>query len=388
LLTGLYAHHHGVIENKAKPFQPQMTLATQLDAAGYYTFLVGKYLNLYGLCCAPAVPPGWDRWAAFGDPAYYDYDLWIDGGATPEHHGSAPADYSTDVLAEKAASLIAAAPRRKPIFAWIAAFGPHAPSTPAPRDVGAPCGLGRWDPPNWNEADVSDKPAYVRAQPLSKGLPPTATVACRPLLAVDDLVARVRDALAAKGRLANTLFVYMGDNGMNSGEHRLTGKAAPYETLVPFYVSWPARLGATPRTISERVENVDFAPTICDLAGCSLGPYPTGQTTPDGKSFAGLLVGNEQTLGRDAVLEELPATASGVPLWFSVTTTPLSPLGLWHYVEYGTGESELYDVSNGPCWKWHTGARGDPCELENRVSDPSLASLVAQLHTRLQQLRG
>ena len=28
---------------------------------------------------ARPVPPGWDRWVAFGDAKYYDYDLWIDG---------------------------------------------------------------------------------------------------------------------------------------------------------------------------------------------------------------------------------------------------------------------------------------------------------------------
>ena len=79
------------------------------------------------------------------------------------------------------------------------------------------------------------------------------------------------------GRLDNTLFVYSGDNGMNMGEHRLVNKSAPYVTQIPFLASWPARLGTTPRAVTERVQNIDFAPTICELAGCTLGPFPNGQ---------------------------------------------------------------------------------------------------------------
>ena len=54
---------------------------------------------------------------------------------------------------------------------------------------------------------------------------------------------------------------------------------------MPFFVSWPAALGTPPRTVSERVENIDLAPTLCELAGCTLGPYPNGQLPPDGNSF-------------------------------------------------------------------------------------------------------
>ena len=62
-LTGQHTHHHGVDKNTVRRFDPRMTIATQLDGAGYHTFHVGKYFNLYE-AIAPRVPPGWDRFHA------------------------------------------------------------------------------------------------------------------------------------------------------------------------------------------------------------------------------------------------------------------------------------------------------------------------------------
>ena len=268
---------------------------------------------------------GWTRFAAFGNPAYYNYDLWADG--VRRSYGSAPSDYSTDVIRETTLSYMRGAAPNKPMFLWIATNGPHSPATPAPRHAGVNCNPAKWTPPSWNEADVSDKPAYVRGLPLMKKAG-TNTVTCRPLLAIDELIGAVRDELSSEGRLANTLFVYGGDNGMSRGEHRLSGKNAPYVTNVPFAMSWTGRIAAGTK-ISTRLENIDFAPTVCAIVGCTLGPYPNGQTRPDGLSFAPLVLQNTP-FTRDAMLEELTIANDGVPSWASVITTTYSPLGLWH----------------------------------------------------------
>jgi arylsulfatase A-like enzyme len=413
-LTGQHTDNHGVVRNDASLFKPQMSIATQLHGVGYTTLLVGKYFNLWGKCCAPTVPPGWDHFTAFGQPAgeggaYYNYTLFTDGSATPEVHGSTPADYSTDVLSAKAVADLHAAPAGQPVFLWLTPFAPHQKLTPAPRYLTDPrCNaVARWDPPNFNEADVSDKPLWVQNTPLITGLTGRTghpvTGLCRTLLAVDDMVGAVRDELAREGRLADTLLIYAGDNGVSEGEHRLLQKQSPYTTDMPFLLSWPNGIGTTPRTVGDRVENIDLAPTLCELAGCTMGPYPNGQATPDGISFVPLLTG-ATTLGRDAVLEDERVTKSGgspsvPPTWFSITTTSSSPLATlgcstaasggcrWHYTEYKDGERELYDISNGPCWTWTPGSAGDPCELANRAGDPALASVQAALATRLAQLK-
>ena len=123
----------------------------------------------------------------------------------------------------------------------------------------------------------------------------------------------------------------------------------------------------------------------------------------DGLSFLSLLYNTSLTLNRDAVLDEMPrddTQAGGVPTWYSVTTTRQSPLAYqscalagsgqckWHYTEYPlTNESELYDVSNGPCYAWNANMTGDPCELENQVNNPFYASIKSQLQTRLAELK-
>jgi arylsulfatase A-like enzyme len=406
-LSGQHTTNHGVSKNMASLFNPRMSIATQLDRAGYHTMLIGKYMNGYGTkrCktenCAPHVPSGWDRWAAFSDPGYYNYALFMDGASTATRYGAAPEDYSTDLLARIAAQMIGQAPADKPIFAWIAPNAPHSPTTVAPRHQAAGCSPGSWKPASWNEADVSDKPLWLKnSPPIRSGLGSNLTTTCRQLLAVDDLVKTVRDALATRGRLDNTLFIYTSDNGMNEGEHRLGGKGAPYQTQIPFLVSWPAGLGTSPRTISERLENIDLAPTLCELAGCTLGPYPNGQTRPDGVSFAPLLFDPSAAIDRPAVLENMPAGGSSAPAWYAVATTRFSPLAStgcdlassrgcrWHYIEYPkTGERELYDVSHGPCWTWSVGRPGDPCELQNLASNSTYSGLVSRLHDELARLK-
>jgi arylsulfatase A-like enzyme len=375
-LTGQHTLNHGVVKNEAKTFKPGMTLATQLHA---------KYLNAYTpVALKGGMPPGWDRMAAFGDPAYTNYDLFVGGSPTPVHYGTTDAEYSVTVLQQYTLDYLRQAPANQPIFAWVALNAPHTPTTPAPRYAAAPCDVPKWAPANYMEADVTDKPAYVQGLGVANPGGRSLLKLCRALLAVDDTVGAIRDELVRQRRLNNTIFVFTGDNGMNSGEHRLVGKESPYNTDIPFYLSWPSRLGSAPRTVAERVQNIDFPVTICAFVGCTLGPYPSGQLRPDGMSFAPLLLGTDTSLHRDAVLEDLPfAVGVGAPAWFSVDTTTSSFLGLWQYTEYATGERELYDMSGGPCSAWAPGMAGDPCQLVNQIANPAYSGVVTALHDRL-----
>ncbi len=48
LLTGLHTHNHGVYQtDDGTLFQPDETIATELQGVGYHTIEVGKYLNLF-----------------------------------------------------------------------------------------------------------------------------------------------------------------------------------------------------------------------------------------------------------------------------------------------------------------------------------------------------
>jgi N-acetylglucosamine-6-sulfatase len=398
-LTGLHTHHHGVVRNDGRLFHPQMTIATQLRAAGYHTLHVGKYLNRFD-AVADKRPPGWSEFHGSGG-GYHGYLMWSQGRA--RYHGYEGSDYSTDVIARLAARGIRRAPSGRPLMAWIAPFSTHLPITPAPRHArDQRCShVERWAPPGYMERDVRDKPAFVRNKPIRMraGFPLGAV--CRTLLSVDQLVGRVLRALQDTGRLDDTLVILTSDNGMSYGAHRLLGdKKSPSATQLPFFAVWPNALGNRPRTVRERVQNIDLAPTLCRLAGCRLGPYPGGYRRPDGRSFASLLLGTATSLNRDAVLSSYRDPGRHVPRWFGIDTTGASPLASqgcaaatdggcrWSYVEYSTGEQELYDLSNGPCWEWSPGDAGDPCRLRSLHDDPDHVALKRALRTRLRELVG
>jgi arylsulfatase A-like enzyme len=373
ILTGQYSHHTGVRRNRdGFRLDEGDTLALWLHDAGYTTGLFGKYLNRYPFGAAPYVPPGWDRWAGkiqgSGATVYYDYDVSDQG--YPVAYDRGPADYSTDVFARMAVDFVRTAPADRPFFLMLAPSGPHSPWTPAPRDRGSWTGPVP-APPSVGERDVSDKPAWVRAlpplgPPARAGLREDHRLQYETLGAVDAAVRSVVEALRTRGDLANTIIVYLSDNGYSYGEHRWVTKSCPYEECIrtPFVVRVP---GTEARTDRHLVSSVDVAPTIAELAGVR----PGGAV--DGISLVPLLQGRSPPRWRDGVLSEYVGSRE-VPGWWELRTADVA------YVEYATGERELYDL---------TGVLGspDPYELENRVDDPRYASLVDELAGRLGALR-
>lgn len=363
IFTGRYAHTTDVYTNGAPDggwlaFQPSesSTIATALDGAGYRTALIGKYLNGYG-GDGIYVPPGWDRWFAFTEiPGYYDYTMY-DSSGRPHGvpFGSEPEEYSTDVIRRQAVSFIRTAPEGAPLFLVVAPYAPHGPSTAAPRHEGAfataPVALG----PAVNEADVSDKPAYLRNLPVSS----SSWVRARTrdqwgsLLAVDALVSRIMSALAETGRSANTLVIFTSDNGFSNREHRWGGKQVPYEQSirVPMIVRLPGQIPAG--TVSGAlVSNVDLAPTIAAFAGTSI--------SADGVSMRPLLTDLSSSV-RDSVVLEHVQSFPAVPTYCGVRTRSFT------FVHYATGEEELYDLIQ------------DPHQLQNVVS--SRPNKAAELRT-------
>lgn len=370
ILTGEYSHTSGVYRQtppfgRFEWFRDGSTLATWLHDAGYTTGLFGKYIDGYqhpGL--TGYVPPGWDRWEGFVHAGYLDDKLSVDG--TIRSFGEAPQDYSTDVLAHDAEAFIRGADG--PLFLYLATAAPHAPAIPAPQDQGAFTDLAPWRPPSYDEADVSDKPAWVRGLPLldpaeRERIDTLRANQYRTLLPVDRAVEGVLQALRDTGRLENTLIVYTSDNGLSWGEHRWAKKEAPYEESirVPLVVRWDAGglvAGASPPALAL---NVDIAPTIADAVGI---PAPGAE----GQSLLPALRGEPDPSSREDFLVEHLEGANPVPTYCAVRSRA------WMYVRYTDGAEELYDL------------RADPFELENRAGDPSLGAVLSDRRARLETL--
>jgi arylsulfatase A-like enzyme len=366
ILTGVYSHTH-LVYRQTPPFgrfewfDDRSTLATWLHYAGYATGLFGKYLDGYQHAALTGyVPPGWDRWVAFVRSAPLDYALSVDGTVVR------PAEHSTEVLADEAVRFIEDA--EGPLFLVYAPASPHAPATPLPEHASAFDDLLPARPPSFDEADVSDKPAWVRALPP---LTPSQEAAIdelrrreyRSLLGVDAAVGRILDALAARDRLENTLVIYTSDNGLLHGEHRWTKKEAPYEEAigVPMVLRWDAA-GWPPGLVLDGALalNVDLAPTVAKAAGVAAPPT-------EGSSLLPLLRDPGAPWRTDFLIEHLEGT-NPVPTYCAIRSER------WKYVRYATGEEELYDLV------------GDPFELENLSADPARAGVLERLRARLREL--
>ena len=386
-LTGQYAHNHGVVAgNGFRSLDSSNTLPVWLQKAGYHTGHVGKYVNGYGRRNAGGprfVPPGWSEWYAnvpgFNDQEVYDYDLNENGALV--HYGHAPQDFKGDVLTTKAVSFIGRnAASADPFFLFVGYTAPHSTAPlegaslancdnaarPAPRHTGAFANEPLPEAPSLNEADVADKPTDI------SGLPPlgsyelselTRQYRCRlgSLLHVDEGVAQIVEALRQSGELDRTLLIFVSDNGMLLGEHRIPGsKIYPYEESirVPLLIRGPGV--PVGQTVGSPAVNADLAPTILDAAGAQPG------LTVDGISLFDLIA----TPGpkRDLLVESYVDDAAHTPYAGLRTTRYL-------YTEYSTGDRELYDLE------------ADSHELDNRVSDPGYAPPLAWLAARLAELR-
>jgi N-acetylglucosamine-6-sulfatase len=345
ILTGRYAHTTGVYANgppnggwSAFKASESDTIATALQDAGYRTGLIGKYLNGYNTATgALYVPPGWDRWFAYAspNPGYYDYAMFDDRLGIVSY-GSAPRAYSTDVIRRQATAFIRNAPSDMPLFLMVTPKAPHSPFIAAPRHEGDLDGVSVRLNAAVNEADVSDKPAYI----AERGLRNPAMIRQRTrdqwetLLAVDDLVEKIYVALKDTGRVRDTLVLFTSDNGFSNSEHRWPKKQVPYEESirVPLVVGFPGQV--PPGTISNAlVSNVDLAPTIADFAGVTLDA--------DGVSLRPLLTDTAPSARDNVILEHLQLRTS-VPTYCGVRTSSFT------FVHYVTGEEELYDLVQDP----------------------------------------
>jgi arylsulfatase A-like enzyme len=422
LFTGQYSHNHKVYTNGGplggvQRFDDSSTLATWLQRGGYRTGLVGKYLNNYGSNYDPGtpvddvgyVPPGWSDWQGLMDQnkdglrAFRMYDYTIVDNGRLVHYGTATSDYQTDVLARRARQFIDesnAINDAKPFFLLVTPVAPHLEMPgplmagcsnsiwketirPAPRHSGTlPATVQVPRPPSFNEADLRDKPSWMRQVPAMT----STDIGCLQkqyrdrllsLRAVDDLVGTLMQALRANDELSNTVFVFTSDNGYFFGEHRLTDKVLGYEESirVPLYIRAP---GYPRQATGRAVINNDMAPTVAQLAAVTPG------LAVDGRSLLPLLRNPQQANWRKRFLVEYLGTVetnrvpprapfSAVRTTNLSTTTPPNQF----YVQWadGLGSREFYDLAT------------DPYQLSSQHANPAWSGVCNMLAGWVNQFR-
>lgn len=450
-LTGQYSHNCKVISNnngfgQFTPHENDST-GTHMKAAGYRTAYLGKYLNGYTSTTYHA--PGWDEWQALHEPSVYY--MWgftliksIDNAAATQVTysgtcptagqpctGDSPTNYQIDVLATLGATFIdnAATSNKLPFFLVEMPLAPHVEVLPGQqfatfsqarqlrvrpptRYLGtlraklADGSVDLYNPvsptfdipnitaPNFNEADVSDKPGWLRNGPTGAGGWPLLTTQeiqyqrrqhldrLESMRAVDDLVGTLYAKLDAKGLRSSTVVILTSDNGFSLGSHRLNNKMFPYEEdiRVPLVASCNARTTATD---SHLVGNVDLAPTVTD--------YATQPWSQDGRSLRALLEGSTVVSWRTRFLVEhwydaASNNANDLPDLALVRTAANDANPTHKYIAY-YGLTGLLNQSTTPVDLEEYDLVNDPWELQNAAADPAYQATRDALAPKLQALR-
>ncbi|NJL51826.1 MAG: sulfatase [Hydrococcus sp. SU_1_0] len=389
MLRGQYAHNTGVYTNRKEDGSfiylyrhglEKSTTATWLKEKGYRNGYIGKYFNGYPRQ-APKnyVPPGWDLWASpINDSGYVGYNYTLNENGKFVEYGDRPEDYNADVYTKKAQQFInQAAQDKQPFFLYISYFAPHQPAIPAPRHSKLFSKAIAPRTPAFNEADVEDKPSYIRKLPL---LTPQETAQIdrlyqkrlRSLQAVDEGLESLVNTLKANGQLDHTYIIFTSDNGFHLGQHRLPPqKETAYEEDIhlPLYVRGPNVPGG--KIVDQIASNVDLAPTFAELAGVKPPNFI------DGRSLVSLFRRHSPVSRgwRQVLLLQHRLNLKVVPLipnYKGLRTAHCT------YVQYQNGEKELYDL------------RQDPHQLQNlaKVIQPQVIKEYAKRLLHLSSCRG
>jgi N-acetylglucosamine-6-sulfatase len=410
LLTGQYAHNHGIIDNTNRSPQSHrlVTFPRILHENGYDTGYVGKWHM--GNDDTPR--PGFDYWVSMkGQGTSFDPVLNENGLQTKA------TGHTTDVLNDRVVRFVRR-DRSKPFCLYVAHKALHPELVQYDDGSISDPGAAKFMPAQRHEqlyADdaiprrlnvldtLADKPALLRKIP---GLPPlgrktgtgdeTIRDRLRMLAAVDEGVGQLFEALEAIGHLDDTVLVFTSDHGYWYGEHGLSvERRLSYEEAIriPLFIRYP-RLVSAGSLIDQFALSIDLAPTVLDLAGVKT------EQNLDGRSLVPLL-----TRAEPATHKELRTSAHGAQKLRCKTLKGKTPSD-WrtsflieyytdtvfprvlnmgykavrthrykyiHYVDLD-GMDELYDLL------------ADPYEMRNVIHDPRRQATVEQMQAELTRL--
>jgi len=183
---------------------------------------------------------------------------------------------------------------------------------------------------------------------------------------IDRAVGSVLDYLEENGLSENTIVVYTSDQGFYLGEHGWFDKRWMYEESfrMPFVIKNP-RIIEAGTSSDAMIMNIDFAPTLLDMAGIEI------PSEMQGKSFKGAFEGNEINKRKSVYYHYYEW-----PIWHKVQPhygIKTDRYKLMHFY-YSMDEWELYDLKT------------DPNEMNNIYAQAS-PELIESLKKELQELR-
>lgn len=380
VLTGKYTHQCGapnIIWKNNTFLTSAQTFPEILHDAGYHTAHIGKWHLGEG-----QIPkPGYDTWAGFewlGE--YFDTKVWIDGEMR-QFEG-----YADDILSGLASDYIhkrAEAQPDQPFCLYLGLKAPHLHFCYPPRLENALDGVDIPKPPSFDEdyAQTGKIPlledTVIRINTFIGGLPlfnnsweMYIKSYYRAVMALDEAVGTVMQALDDAGIADDTILVYTSDQGYCLGHHGLTEKHLGYEQVmrIPLIMRYP-RLVEAGVGRQELVLGIDFAPTLLNLAGL---PVPKDMA---GVSWRPLFESDTEAVEnwRDDFLFEFWSASPRIPAQIAVRVSGEGNTKLIQYPYYPW--RELYDLDS------------DPAEMRNVADEPDYAPMLADMEARMSRLQ-
>jgi len=352
ILTGQYAHHHGVVDNQRPVPEGTIFFPRLLQGKGCETAFIGKW-HMGHENDEPR--PGFDHWVSFrGQGDYFSPILNINGAR------SRKTGYITDILTAEALKWLQKK-RSRPFFLYLSYKAVHYPFTPSPRHAGSYRNSPIRYPETManTEENYESQPHWVRERrygihgidhmqtgPFDDDPVPSFDELywkyCENVHGLDENLGQLLDYVDRSGLAKSTLVIYTSDNGFALGEHGFYDKRDAFEESirVPLIAYAPGLIRPGTR-IQQMVQNIDIAPTILEAFSC---PIPK-ELTLDGRSFLPLLVG-EKIPWRESILYEyywewnFPAT----PTTFALRTDRFKYVyyhGVWD-------RNGFYDLETDP----------------------------------------
>jgi arylsulfatase A-like enzyme len=387
ILSGLYAHTHGVLDNFTEYPAGLVSFPMRLQESGYETAYVGKW-HMGEKNDNPR--PGFDYFVTHkGQGKYFDTEFNFNGKGRRIVEG-----YYTTVVTDIATEWISERMGDKPWLLMVGHKAPHSFYLPEEKyqhsfdhiDVQYPA----------SAFDLQDKPAWFKKRldtwhgiygPLfdwRKEFPDSSPEGVRDfarmvraywgtLLSVDDSVGRLVAFLEEQGELDNTLVIFTSDNGLLEGEHGMVDKRTGHEPSIriPLVARYPGLTPTNqPRVIEQIVATLDFAPSILDICGA-----PALERI-HGNSWKRLAQGDATGWRKSFYYEynyeqQFPYT----PNVRALRTDQFK------YIRYPHGDgsldrhmAELYDL------------KADPGENRNLINDPAREKTIEQMRAELDRL--
>jgi arylsulfatase A-like enzyme len=329
LLTGRHAFRHGVTHPgmQGSLDSDEETIAEAVSSVGYQTALFGKWHlgNVY------PTDQGFDYFSgSLGNlESYFDWEKTQITSQGGELTSSVEAGYATQIVAEESLAWIQQT--TGPWFAQVAFHAPHSPHHVPPSnrfshvtlsgDEGDACTM------NANSDDVPD--CYrASAEALDSF--------------IGDLLAGI-DADV----LANTLIIFVGDNG-TPGEAVVEEEGLPFYAArakgtvyeggvnVPLIIGGGSNMGIDVTEVSDNIQIQDIFSTVLAIANTT----PTNATI-DGQSLIGYIdTETSQPNARAFLFTELTASGEDIDRW-AVSD------GETKYI-YNEETEECYQLSSDP----------------------------------------